>query len=207
MNPDDPEEVRRRRLARLNASPPSTGGEQPPPVTSPPPSARASPPSSARASPPSSARPASSSGQKRPAQTSPVASPTPTKKTIPVDRALRRVLRCNIVEGTPKATGEIFEVTKAEVKAPWTRELCSSRFAITTSQTARTAAIPRDLREMPGGGANVLMRHGESGADFKTPRTRVRVLRRGAPGAPREGARHAPAPRQDAGAANFYKAR
>ena len=52
MNPDDPEEVRRRRLARLNASPPSTGGEQPPPVTSPPPSARASPPPSARVASP-----------------------------------------------------------------------------------------------------------------------------------------------------------
>ena len=32
MNPDDPEEVRRRRLARLNASPPSTDGQAPPPV-------------------------------------------------------------------------------------------------------------------------------------------------------------------------------
>ena len=130
MNPDDPEDMRRRRLARLGASPPSTGGEQPPPVTSPPQSARASPPSSARASPPSSARPASSSGQKRPAQQSPVASPTPTKKTIPVDRALRRVLRCNVVEGTPKATGEIFEVTKAEVNGALDEKSCGAVVAL-----------------------------------------------------------------------------
>ena len=129
MNPDDPEEVRRRRLARLNASPPSTDGQAPPPVASPPPSARASPPQSARPPSAQSARPASSSGQKRPAQTSPVASPTPTKKTIPVDRALRRVLRCNIVDGTPKS-GEIFEVTKAEVNGALDEKSCGAVVAL-----------------------------------------------------------------------------
>ena len=132
MNPEDPEEVRRRRLARLNASPPTTDGQAPPPVASPPPSARASPPASASAlaSPPSSARPASSSGQKRPAQTSPAASPTPTKKTIPVDRALRRVLRCNIVEGTPKSGSEIFEVTKSEVNGALDEKSCGAVVAL-----------------------------------------------------------------------------
>ena len=128
MNPDDPEEVRRRRLARLGVA--ALHRRPSPTRMSPPPSARASPPPSARASPPSSARPASSSGQKRPAQQSPVASPTPTKKTIPVDRALRRVLRCNIVDGTPKSGGEIFEVTKSEVNGALDEKSCGAVVAL-----------------------------------------------------------------------------
>ena len=99
-------------------------------MTSPPASARASPPPARARRLRQSARPASSSGQKRPAQQSPVASPTPTKKTIPVDRALRRVLRCNIVEGTPKSGGEIFEVTKAEVNGALDEKSCGAVVAL-----------------------------------------------------------------------------
>jgi len=119
MNPDDPEEVRRRRLARLGASPPSAGGAAPTPVTAPP-AQRASPPARAPA-------------QKRPAQASPVTSPTApasVKKPVPVERALRRVLRCSVVDGPPRATGEVFEVTKAEVNGALDEKTCGAVVAL-----------------------------------------------------------------------------
>ena len=132
MNPDDPEEVRRRRLARLAAA--AVGGRRgtaarwhrrrrAPARRRP----RARAP--ARRRPKARGRPRARARSARPSNL-PSRPPTPTKKTIPVDRALRRVLRCNIVEGTPKSGGEIFEVTKSEVNGALDEKSCGAVVAL-----------------------------------------------------------------------------
>ena len=116
-NVEDPEEVRRRRLARLAATPPSAD-PAPPPVSSPRP-----PPSpglgkeavAAGGAAASSPRPPSAT--KAPAAASPRAgapAESPGKRLGSVDKLLRRCLKMAVTDA-PKGGGSIFEARPADL--------------------------------------------------------------------------------------------